>query len=343
MLLRAEYDIRKLHQSLGSDEMVGEQILETWIHEELTSEDLNFIGFYFFKTGQFQRLSLWSLERLRHKKNISWRYWLESLFQIKKESHDHLIEALIQGASTYSEFSSLSSCRKLSQLRKDFLSQYQQKFQDRWDQYQKQKETFLDELNTLQSQELYQAEEKLLMKALIYFPTDPDFTKMKGGLYQRKAIDFLNQSQKKKNESWSETKVQQDPEMQDLIQTIMTSMWENQDPAVNYDFAIALLQWEEFLGALDFAEMSPDAPNRDWLRVELMIKCRRFVEALSELHSLEQMYANDPDTYYASNYLRAQGLWGLQQKEAALEIMESIVANRPHYRSAPLFLTLWRS
>jgi hypothetical protein len=38
----------------------------------------------------------------------------------------------------------------LTDLRKDFLIQYKQRFQDRWDQYKKQKETFLDELNTLQ-------------------------------------------------------------------------------------------------------------------------------------------------------------------------------------------------
>ncbi|HRO68156.1 MAG TPA: hypothetical protein PL182_11375, partial [Pseudobdellovibrionaceae bacterium] len=68
----------------------------------------------------------------------------------------------------------------------------------------------------------------------------------------------------------------------------------------------------------------------------------RLVELLHELARVELLQSEDSETFFATAYLRAQALWGLGQKHAAIEVMESLLASRPQYRSGLSLLSLWR-
>ena len=70
-----------------------------------------------------------------------------------------------------------------------------------------------------------------------------------------------------------------------------------------------------------------------WLKLELLLCNRRFVEALDLALELEIAEADDPETTFAINYIRAQAFWGLGQKDQALALIESLSRVRPNYRS----------
>jgi tetratricopeptide (TPR) repeat protein len=97
----------------------------------------------------------------------------------------------------------------------------------------------------------------------------------------------------------------------------------------------------EYLMGLEILAWAPAVPPNDWLRAELLVHARRFVEGLEHLKHLEVRYVDDPETSFAVSYLKAQCLQELGQKDAALEILKSIVRVRPNYRSAHALIQEW--
>jgi hypothetical protein len=94
------------------------------------------------------------------------------------------------------------------------------------------------------------------------------------------------------------------------------------------------------------ARLNPDEKQFQslvWLRCELLLKGRRFLQLLDELDRWEASAANDPDQVVGILYLRAQALFGLGQTVSAIELMEMIASSLPGYRSAGSFLNTWRN
>jgi len=83
------------------------------------------------------------------------------------------------------------------------------------------------------------------------------------------------------------------------------------------------------------------SPSADWLRIELMILARKYVDALNEAATLEARYASDPEAAFAITYARARALKGLGQDELATDLLRSLVRVRPSYKSAQSLLMDW--
>src|SRR5690606_30020977 len=97
-----------------------------------------------------------------------------------------------------------------------------------------------------------------------------------------------------------------------------------------------------FETALEIIDLAPiEEEALAWLRLEALLGCRRFIELLTELTNMEMALSHEPETFFATAYLRAQAFWGLGQKHNAIEVLEGLLASRPHYRAASSLLTLW--
>jgi hypothetical protein len=114
---------------------------------------------------------------------------------------------------------------------------------------------------------------------------------------------------------------------------------ENREIAL--DLALAFWFLEDHNRALEILAWAPAGRAHDWLNAELLFASRRFVEALELLNTVEVKYVEDPESTFAVSYLRAQCLKELGQHASALEIMQSIVHIRPHYRSAHALILQW--
>lgn len=112
-------------------------------------------------------------------------------------------------------------------------------------------------------------------------------------------------------------------------------------PGAAYDFAIGLHMMEFYEAALKILRSAMPNLATDWFRAELLLKARRYLECLDELHTLESAYAFDPESSFASTYMRAQVLRGLGQNGMAVELLKSIISVRPSYRSARGLLVEW--
>jgi hypothetical protein len=108
-----------------------------------------------------------------------------------------------------------------------------------------------------------------------------------------------------------------------------------------FEFAIAAIMLESYEAALQILEFCEPTESLLWLRLEVLLQCRRFVEVLNEIAQVEVMLAHQPETFFATAYLRAQALWGLGQKHTAIEVIEGVLAARPHYRAASALLNIW--
>jgi hypothetical protein len=100
--------------------------------------------------------------------------------------------------------------------------------------------------------------------------------------------------------------------------------------------------WQNHSAALGFIDRTQITKSTRWLRAEILIHARRFVDLLEELDELELLFAHDPESTSSVIYLRAQALWGLDQRALAISMMESLVKSRLHYRSADALLAEWK-
>jgi hypothetical protein len=121
--------------------------------------------------------------------------------------------------------------------------------------------------------------------------------------------------------------------------------------ALAVDFAVSQLMWDNEDGAIHLLDQvlerlkknhSKETVPTDWLRAEILLRGRKFVSLLDHLTWLETAYADDPETVFSVQYLRAQALWGLNQKFVAIEIIEGLLQARPDYRTAHALLDQWK-
>lgn len=118
----------------------------------------------------------------------------------------------------------------------------------------------------------------------------------------------------------------------------------SQDPGRIYDFAIMFYFLELFEEALEILNLDKGKlRSLVWVRFDLLLQTRRFVELLSLSQNVERNESRDPEAVLACCYYRAQAFWGLGRKTKAIEMMEQIKALRPAYRSTSSLLTSWRS
>jgi len=114
-----------------------------------------------------------------------------------------------------------------------------------------------------------------------------------------------------------------------------------QSPRLAYDLAISLHMMDLNMEALNVLQNAEFSPAAEWLRLELLVRSRQFVNALEEAARLEVDHASDPNAAFTVTYARARALYGLGQTQTAIELMQSLVNIRPHYRSAQSLLREW--
>lgn len=339
-----EMEIQILLQSGTPAESLGETLLEKLQSSEYewSNDNLNSTYNFLLRSGQARLLIHFVLKNLREKKLVlPWGHFIEAIHQLYEELEPEILIAIKKGILETNGQQQACRSFKWDALIGEMQTWRAQKSELFALQSPLIKRDLLEKLRTLRTQQLFTAENELLRRLEKMFPNDPEIQKEKLQAKERHAYDVLNRYSGLKN---TEMNFEEGPDIL-ALQNISESLLEasRQNPDMCCDFAIAAWMLDDFEKAYQILEFAEDSPSSIWLRTELQLKTRRYVELLDDLIKIELFFAEDPETFFATALLRAQAFWGLGQKHTAIEILESLLASRPAYRSASILLETWRS
>lgn len=213
----------------------------------------------------------------------------------------------------------------------------------RIDEFAQLRSRLRDEVLTLRAQQMFDQEKALLIKMEKIFPGDREISNDLKNHRELRAMDVLSRHSPI-GRSLRVPESSPGAESQQLSAQLRSSFQESlaTEPTLAFDFAVASYMIDDFETCLELLSKLDLSLEQKWFQLEVKLKCRRFLDVLSDLTKIEVEQSADPETFFATAYLRAQAFWGLEQKHTAIEILENILAVRPHYRSGATLLDIWR-
>jgi hypothetical protein len=341
-----EIEIQTLLTHHETSDLVADYIIKKYEPRKLSHSEFEAIATFLMHGGFHASLADMITRKLNDGSEIPWGHYAEAVFlAAKKEVGLNVKSSLFQGAEETFALKSLARSYVLDEFRPELEIQRNMRRRELAEKAVKRKKEMLDQLAVLRSQSLFQEEDKMIETLMRINPGDMEIYQLRVELRDRMAQDYINKRiDRPRREIFFPVFEPIDADTQKILDAIEASMHE----ALTYaqfmasDFAIAQMLWDNHEAALRLIEKAPESTVKDWTRVEILLRSRRFLELLDDLLVLEKKYEADPETVFAAHYLRAQALWGLEQKKLAIEILEGMVVARPHYRAAHSLLTEWK-
>lgn len=339
-----ELEIRRLLSTSDSLEEATRQIIQQISEPEFLNKEeaLNSLYRFLTITHQHQALVSFLLPQLSNKKfKIPWGHFIEALSYLFEEVDPKLLSLIKKGLKdTEGKYEACGS-QRWDHLIADMSHWRSQK---RWE-FSKvgplRKKELLEELHLLRAQQLFDHEKRLLKKLEKMFPGDLDIKREMSEAQERSAFEVLGKHRAAKNLDRSLIEDDEKEDFEKLTQAFVLAS--KTHPELAEDFSIACLMMDAPEVAYEILMSSPFASQKIWLKAELQLRTKRYLDLLNELPALEILLASEPETFFATAFLRAQAMWGLGQKHMAIEVLESLLLSRPHYRSASLLLEQWRN
>lgn len=313
------------------------------------------ISQFYLKAGLAKELIELLMTTIDNNPLFPWAHFAEGLSRVVQPMRQDLADAVISGAKATQCLEILSRSHALDNMdpavkraRLDRRKEIDQRIEEM-------RKDLFGQLETIRSQELDAEEEQALIRLNKIFPKDSAVHELIESFRAKKAMKFLEEkSQRQGGDEKPEFEPTLEAELTEqakLIHGALTEILnqENHPSWLARDFALQNFwqdspEWGlEFLSEANIDAQDPQFQSIIWLRCELLLKSRRFVQLLDELNRWEASAANEPDQVIGILYLRAQALFGLGQSVNAIELMEMIASSQPDYRSASSFLNTWRN
>lgn len=345
----------EIHRYLSAGKPLADtvtKLIKKFSNYSLSITELETISTFLMYAGFYATLVEFLIDCLDRNLVIPWAHFCEALFLSTPAIPQNIKAAVLRGAESQSQLQELARSpmldhfdERLPELRKKRMQHFKQITQKR-------REDMLGMMAMLQAQGLLDEEEKLLQKFSYVFPHDAEIKKHSLSIQKRRSMELIQEISTNR-EDWVPIPLYQlpDEETQKLLNAIENSMVEclNQNLAseLAHDFAIAHMQWENFPAALKFVDLATvrgesNPESLIWLRLEILLQLRRFLDVLNEIQTLEHEWSQYPESIFGLLYYKALCFWELTQRQQAIDIMESITIVRPNFRSAKLILSEWR-
>lgn len=339
-----EIEINRQLKQLESADMVADAILKTCEDKKLSAEDSESLAVYLLNSGLYLTLLSFFVRKAADGSQLPWAQMGEALAMLANDNEE-LKKLLIEGAGANMALRQLSRCRRLDNVDPELIEVRRKSKGYFLEIYEKRRKEFFNQLELLKSQELLEEEDKLLQIMDRHFPNDPSIRDAKIALQEKKALSFISGRPKQKAprppRNFHESLTEEEEKILKVVQEQMRTIL-HQDPQLLSDFVYFNFFIDAYDHAVSLLAEFDSKKSHPWLWAETLIRGRYFVEILDLLVSLEETFLDDPEQVFAIHYLRAQALWGLNQKLQAIELMEGLVAIRPTYRAAQAILDDWR-
>ncbi len=346
MTVNLDLEIKSLLTEFDSPEVVAEKVIKIFENNEIewTQENLFELYRFLLNCGLYQHLIRFCLNHLPNQSfAMPWSYFLQALHFGLPDLEEDIVKFIILGIQedNAAELASIAdgSERFIKNAKELKLELNRKRRRDTT----RLKNELLDELITLRTQQLYEQEKQLLGRLQRMFPSDQDILEEIRDHKKRYALDILSRRSPLRNIEIKDPPPSTESlkEIDQIKKYLLDSAKKYPDMA--FDFAVAADMFEVPETSLEILENLSLPAEKKWFQLEIKLRCRRFLEVLSDLNQIELALAHDPETFFATAYLRAQAYWGLKQKHLAIEILEALLEARPSYRSGHALLDTWRS
>lgn len=344
-----EIEIYTLLLHYREPEIAADALLKKYESIKLQQNEFECLATFLLHCGFYSTLVDFTIKKFDDGSEIPWGHFTEALSLSSPMIDQEIRQAVIEGANSQNKLTELARssafdldfpqlAQTRSQRRRHLLAAVENKKRD-----------LLLQAEMFRSQNLFAEEEQLIVTLGNMFPEDDEIQSLQESLRQRITENVLAQRPKRpKHQVFIPIHQEKDEQTIQLLNAIEQSMHEAAatNPALATDFAIAQLLWENEDASLRLLESQNNSqsqnPQADWLIAESLLRGKKFLELLELLNPLENKYKKDAESFFSIQYLRAQALWGMQQKHLALELLEGLVQARPHYRAAHALLDEWK-
>lgn len=326
---------------------VADDLLKKWDRGELSEKEQDIAAQFLIHTGFFETLKEQYIKQLTQDRNIAWIPFLELLSKVTKSLPDDIIDPILVGMTEEKKLEQIVYAGeaanlhpRLSKLVKDLSGEI-------FDKLKKEKlelkSTLQRHINDRMDSEALKVSAKLKEK----FPTDQEISDLTSDMDLAKIRSLIQKKERDLQADLLSTKkaLQDDAQKSVERNKISENVLENakKNPAAAYDLAILLTQMEVYDDALTCLSYAPPSLEKDWLKLDLLIKSENYIEAINESFEIEKKYPENPDTIYATLEFRAQALYGLGEQSKAIQILEKLLEISPKNQTARVLLHSWRT
>lgn len=342
---KTELEISDLLMRWSNPERVAGILSERLSEPDTSVEEALTIFNFLIHSGRFQLMLKPIMTRLQAGFPVPWAALVELLARNNIRPTKEVLEAIFKGAQEQGGLENLVQSHSWDDYDgrfKPLREELQERLQE---DLVRKKEALKEKLGFLANHRMIEEEEKVLKLLLRMFPEDSEVQAHHLQFQERWAREVLaNQRQS----HFSADLLQRPPakwtkKEEELLQLWLTEAEKlsRQRAALATNFCMFFYFIDAFPQALAILNLAPSSPQRDWLTLDLLIECRRFLECLVAVDKVEVAYSHDPETTFGSAYIRARALHGLGQDAQAIEILQGIVNVRPNYRSARTLMHEW--
>lgn len=341
-----EAEIRALLVDLRDPQKVAEDLVRRWNLQMLSEDEQRVTAEFLVACGFYPTLFSVARTIVMKQLMVPWAALAEAIGRAKVKPTENEIDALIVGATAQNAVAELVRSRQLDLWSRKFGEARAQIEAGRKDDLEKRKDEIRDKLQFLRANRLTEQERQALEEFKAIAPQDPQVVREMESYDMRWARDVLARRAPLEEASAEELQVRSErltPE-QEVSKSLLvarTKELAKNSPQAAYDLALSLHFMDFNAEALEVLSVAGSTPAADWLRLELMILARKYVDVLGEASILEARYASDPEAAFAITYARARALKGLGQVELATDLLRSLVRVRPSYKSAQSLLMDW--
>lgn len=331
--------IESLIQNLLTEKdstLVADELMKIWEAESTTLQDQNAIVTFLAQAGFLSTLRNQLLEDLSKGKKVNWVGLLFFLSQEKLSAEK--LDSIYVGLLETNEVDTLMNFKSLTKYPK-----YETLFQRNIEDLTKAKEKELSELkqklkrfiNDKNTSEVKKISEILYKR----FSYDDEVRDLTSDLELAKARKILK---KKEKDIFDTTQIspERSEEFKHMAKSYIEEAKKNKEQA--YQLAVSLYQMEAYSTSLSVIELSPDSAAKDWLKIELLILNKKYIEALDFSFEIEKKYHSNPNTVFETLYYRAIALYELNQKDKAQNILQKILEVKPEHLKSQLKLSEWK-
>lgn len=256
------------------------------------------------------------------------------------------MDLILEGAGAQEQLMQILPLKQLEEFSPRFVAERKKYLDHIREEYAKHKKSLLDKIQYLKSQRIIEEEARVIEEFKVFFPLANDLENLREDFERRKAehmISSMGDKSDKKKVFRAPRPAPPPIELQPWISALVKGCREKAktSPQAAVDLTLMFYFFELYNEALAVISVAPETPSVNWLRLELKVLSGRFVDAMEEARRLEQIYATDPESTFATTYARAQCLWELGQNSLAINLLQGIVSIRPYFRSAHSLLKQW--
>lgn len=339
-----ESDIRRVLKKKPSSADLLRYMVKTLLNPKKSWEEKRALWHFLYNWGKHATVAEVMVDAVKAKDKIPYDILIEMTSNAKVRPSSTPIEAVLKGIKKQEAAEDLISARGWEKWDKRFKAIRRELMKKKRGEAGQARDNMFEKFQFLLNQRLVDQAGRVLRRMLELFPNDAEVKKTKLEFDDQWARDVVATHMA----TLSERRLDRVPMVISPSDRTMLQCFleEGEKIAVEHrdfasDLAVAFMVLEEYNMALEILAWAPATTANDWLKADLLINARRFVEAMEHLNHLELKFVDDPETSFAVSYLRAQCLRELAQNDAALEILQSIVRVRPNYRSAQALIQEW--